>query len=175
MDLAVIPECYIDTNLIETLVKPNSRYNHQHGCGTVSKRMRETFSNSFALGIIDKDKNEIDYLKDFEIVHQEGGVYLHKHTKLPHYIIQISPAIEKFILTNAEQANIKLEDYDLPSDLDALKKLSKQIRSKDDQRFKQLFKAIQKAGSRDFHLIASWVNYLKENPYKADIRQLKNF
>ena len=41
MDLAIIPECFVDTNLIETLIPPISQYNHQKGCGTVTKVMKE--------------------------------------------------------------------------------------------------------------------------------------
>jgi hypothetical protein len=60
MNFAIIPECYVDTNLVETLVPPTGRgYNHQHGCGTVTKVMKERFADGFAVGIIDKDKKEL--------------------------------------------------------------------------------------------------------------------
>ncbi len=57
MDNAIFPECYLDTNLIETIVPPVKRnnqqgYNHQKGCGTVSSRMKKQFADRFALGII---------------------------------------------------------------------------------------------------------------------------
>lgn len=173
MDLAVIPECYVDTNLIETLVPPKSRYNHQHGCGTVSKRMQENFSNSFALGIIDKDKNEIDYLSEFDELIHAGSLFLYKHKKLHHYIIQISPAIETFILTNAETAGLNLANFDLPTDFEKLRKQSKTTRSKEDDRFRRLFKAIRKSGSPEFSLLASWIQYLKENTYQVDMEVLR--
>jgi hypothetical protein len=41
MDLCIITECYVDTNLIETLSPPDGHYNHQKGCGTVTKVMKE--------------------------------------------------------------------------------------------------------------------------------------
>jgi len=174
MDLAVIPECYVDTNLVETLVPPKTRYNHQHGCGTVSKRMRETFSNSFALGIIDKDKKEIEYLKEFDELIKVGNLFLHKHKHLHHYIIQISPDIERFILSNAQETEVDLSDFGLPTVIDTLKKQSKTVRSKDDDRFKRLFKAIRRNGSKEFNLLASWIRYLKEENYNADMEVLKN-
>lgn len=31
-ELYIIPECYVDTNLIETLVPTAKGYNHQKGC-----------------------------------------------------------------------------------------------------------------------------------------------
>ena len=174
MDLAVIPECYIDTNLIETLVPPKSRYNHQHGCGTVSKRMQEAFLNTFALGIIDKDKNEIKYLNEFDELIHTGNLLLYKHKQRHHYIIQIYPAMEKFILANAESAGVNLSDFGLSQDLNELRKQTKTIRSKDDERFKQLFKAIRRNGSRDFSLLTSWITYLKEAMYQVNIQTLKD-
>ncbi|MDQ6762143.1 MAG: hypothetical protein M3015_05895 [Bacteroidota bacterium] len=84
MDNAIFPECYLDTNLIETIVPPVKRnnqqgYNHQKGCGTVSSRMKKQFADRFALGIIDKDKHEIDYLKEFTVVLEQDSLILHKH------------------------------------------------------------------------------------------------
>src|SRR6266540_5277344 len=78
MELSVIPECYIDTNLIETLVPPNKGYNHQKGCGTVTKVMREYFADNFAVGVVDKDKQELDYLKEFFLVLAKGSIELYK-------------------------------------------------------------------------------------------------
>jgi hypothetical protein len=175
MDLAVMPECYIDTNLTETLVPTKRGYNHQHGCGTVSSKMRGIFSDSFALGIIDKDKHEIDYLKEFDIVVNEGNLFLHKHKTRHHYIIQISPAMERFILDNAEAAGVNLEDFGLPSNLNDLKDTTKKTRSKNDHKFKELFKAIRNQGAREFELLASWISYLKEHTYKAEVEVLRNF
>jgi len=174
MDLAVIPECYIDTNLVETLVPPKTRYNHQHGSPTVAKKMKENFPASFALGIIDKDKKEIDYLAEFDLVVQSGSLLLYKHQKRPHYFIQISPAMERFILHNAEVTGIDLAEFGLPTDLDRLRKQSKLIRSKDDIRFKKLFKAILKGGSEEFIRIAAWIKYMKDDPYNIDLEVLRS-
>ncbi|MCF6403632.1 hypothetical protein L3C95_12145 [Chitinophaga filiformis] len=177
MDLAVIPECFVDTNLLETLVPPVTRYNHQKGCGTVTKVMKQNFSDRFAIGIIDKDKYEVDYLKEFTVVCQAGALILHRHSNIArhHYIIQISPAMERFILDNATLANISLSDFNLPEDLEQLKKVSKSVNSKYDERFKRLFIAMREAGARDLIRLADWVSYLKENTYQADLRVLKKF
>lgn len=172
MDLAVIPECYVDTNLVETLVPPKTRYNHQHGCTTVAKKMKENFPGSFALGIIDKDKNEIDYLKEFDIITTSGSLLLHKHKTRNHFFIQVSPAMERFILINAAAVNLDLADFDLPSDLDGLKRHSKLVRNKDDIRFKRLFKAIYRNGSEEFQRMAAWISYMKDNPYNIDLKVL---
>ncbi len=41
----IIPECYIDTNLVETLVCTGG-CNHQKGCNTVAKVMQDKFGDS---------------------------------------------------------------------------------------------------------------------------------
>lgn len=173
MDLAIIPECYVDTNLIETIVPPqNKGYNHQKGCSNVTRVMQKNFADSFALGIIDRDKSQVDYLNEFAEVINSTSLILHKHKTKHHYIIQINPAIETFLLKNANLMDISLEDYGLPSNFDELKKESKQEQSKKDHRFKNLFRAIQNAGSEDFLRLANWIEYLRDHPYNATVESL---
>ena len=173
MDLAIIPECNVDTNLIETLVPPQGKgYNHQKGCGTVTKVMKENFSDRFALGIIDKDKKQVDYLNEFDEVINAGALLLHKHKTRHHYIIQISPAVETFVIENANSVGITVTDFDLPAEIYLFQKESKQEQSKKNSRFKNLFKAIKKAEAVDFLKLAKWVEYLREKNYKADTADL---
>lgn len=40
----IIPECYVDTNLVETLVCTYG-CNHQKGCNQVAKVMQEKFAD----------------------------------------------------------------------------------------------------------------------------------
>ncbi len=169
MDLSIIPECYIDTNLVETLVPPNKGYNHQKGCGTVTSVMKSKFKDNFAVGIIDKDKQQVDYLKEFTLVHQFNNLLLHKHQSRHHYIIQISPALERFLISGAENAEISLADFDLPLDFDRLKKISKSVNSKDDPRFKKLIRTILKAEAPEFVKLSSWIRYLKDNNYNFQL------
>lgn len=114
MELSIIPECYIDTNLIETLVPPNKGYNHQKGCGTVTKVMREHFASNFAVGIVDKDKQELDYLKEFYLVLAKGNIQLYKHNSRNHFIVRVIPAMERFILFNVDKAGINIQEFGLP-------------------------------------------------------------
>ncbi len=61
----IIPECYIDTNLVETL-SCRDGCNHQKGCNQVAKIMKEKFADRFAVGIIDADKRTPGYLREFK-------------------------------------------------------------------------------------------------------------
>ncbi len=173
MDLHIIPECYVDTNLIETLVPTARGFNHQKGCGTVAKVMKEKFPDDFAVGIIDKDKLQLDYLNEFDVIHIFDNLTLHKHKSRSHFIIQIFPAIEKFILSAVKESQLDLANYDLPYDFNELKKTSKSVNSKFDKRFKKLFKDIQASGNSEFTKLGSWVTYLKEKNYNANIDELK--
>lgn len=174
MDLAVIPECYVDTNLVETLVPPQKQYNHQKGCGTVTKVMKERFTNSFAVGIIDKDKKEVDYLKEFDELTKTDGLILHKHKTRPHYIIQIVPGMERFIFKCLADAGLSSADFELPEDLELFRKESKTTNSKDDDRFRRLFKALRNAGAEDILRLSAVIKYLKDYNYKATDSDLKS-
>ena len=173
MDLFVIPECYVDTNLIETLVPTVTGYNHQKGCGTVAKVMNQKFADRFAVGIIDKDKKALKYLEDFTEVCRSESLILHKHNTRHHYFVQIFPAVEKFILEGVRTSNLTLARFGLPDDLAQFKKISKTVNSKQDPRFRHLFKAMKKCGVVEILRLAAWITYLKENQYHADISTLK--
>lgn len=63
-DLFIIPECYIDTNLVESLITTEG-CNHQKGCNTVANTMKNKFKDNFAVGIIDNDKRQIPMYPNF--------------------------------------------------------------------------------------------------------------
>jgi hypothetical protein len=173
MDDAVLPECYVDTCMIETLVPPNSHYNHQKGSGTVAKKMKNFFGDRFALGIIDKDKKELYYLKEFNLVISKYNLELYKHKKKHHYLILINPAIETFILSNAKAAGISISSFDLPETMDEFRKETKLVNSKKDPRFRKLFKELIKADLDEITLLITWISYLKKENYNADMEVLK--
>ena len=172
--LTIIPECYIDTCLTETITSCFDQFNHQKGCGTVSKVMREKFDDGFALGIIDKDKKEILYLQEFDLVSSKDSLYLYKHRTKYHYIIQITPAIEKFFLKAVEEKNIDITAFGLPIELKELTKITKQISDKNEaefKMFKRLFKEL--SDTPEFVRLARLILYLGDNMYKVDIEELK--
>lgn len=66
-DLSVIPECYVDTNLISSLLG-GIGVNHQKGCTRVTGVMEKQLANRFAIGVIDADKVTPGYLEKFRKV-----------------------------------------------------------------------------------------------------------
>lgn len=167
--LAIIPECYVDTCLTETITGCYNKFNHQKGCNTVVRKMKETFGNRFAVGIIDKDKREVPYMQEFELVASNESLFLHKHKTKHHYIIQISPAIECFFLKAAKEKGVNITEYGFPADLKALTKKTKQISSKDElvfKEFKRLFKDISETS--ELQRLATLIQYLGKEEYNVN-------
>ena len=112
MDKLIIPECFADTLLIETLVPTKRGYNHQRSCFKVEATMKGL--NCFAVGIIDKDKKQIKYLDKFKIIDEVAGdliLWRHTEKQIHHWVIQICPALEKLLLKICETENIDTIDF----------------------------------------------------------------
>jgi hypothetical protein len=179
MDLHIIPECYIDTKLIKALVPPQTRYNHQKGCSTVTKVMQERFSDDFAVGIIDRDKKELGYANEFDLVVEvPSTLQLFKHRNKNHYLIFICPAIEKWIIACATDADLLLQDFGLPPDFAALTKITKTSKSENNDEysanFKDLFNALRLENPSNVAVLRFWIEYLKANPYQADLDYIRS-
>jgi hypothetical protein len=177
----VIPECYLDTSLVETIVPPDEIgrirvYNHQFGFPSVVKEMKEEFADNFAVGIVDQDKVPVKYLFEFkEPLVIKLGLQLFKHPHKNHYFI-VHPPLERWLIDEARQVGIALDDaaYNLPTTLNELTKASKQEFSKKDPRFKRLFRDLKKANAAGIMLLSHWLAHLKANPYNANINTLRN-
>jgi hypothetical protein len=171
----VIPECYVDSCLIEVLLfAGRDHVNHQKGNGNVANEMKGKFGNEFCIGVIDEDREPLDYLKEFQTVVESGYLKLLKHDTKDHYIIQIRPVIEKWIIVLCAENEIELKKFGLPEKWIDLAKESKSITSKQDQRFISLFKDMRKRNIMPILQLQNWIKYLKENKYNVEINQLKN-
>ena len=162
--LDIMPECYVDTNLIEYLL--DAGVNHQHCCSKVVGQLNTTFSDRFAVGIIDKDKVEMGYLKECEEIAKTKHLTLLHHKTRPQYLITVSPAIDRFILDCAETEGINTEDFDIPGDLKGFTRLSKSITSNTDSRFKALFRALK--DNPEIIAMRATLEYMCEERYTMD-------
>jgi hypothetical protein len=180
-----MPECNLDTNLVETLVPPEiidniCGYNHQFGYGDIINKMKlETMQNKFALGILDIDKN-VSY-REFQLfieksLPSQSFLRLYKHQRNNHYLICHTP-IEQWLLNEAKNVNISLANHELPTTLkryiDENGNMIYGLRdikgtSKHDSRFKGLFNELIENNSVGIKLLAEWISYLKQH-YDADI------
>lgn len=169
-DLYIIPECYIDTNLVESLITTEG-CNHQKGCNTVVGTMQKKFANSFAVGIIDNDKRQVKYVSEFSEIAHSGSLSLKKHHSKFHYLIMVSPAMDGFLLKCAKELNISMEEYGYTSLLKDFTSITKSVTSKNDSGFKKLFKALDNAS--EMIVLKKWLKYLKENQYQSKEEELQ--
>lgn len=165
----IIPECYVDTNLVETLVC-KAGCNHQKGCNQVAKVMQEKFADRFAVGIIDADKRRPSYLNSFKEIASSEHIKLFRHSTRPHFIILVYPAIDGFTLSCAEAGSLNLTEYELSPVLREFTAQSKNVMSNKDTRFKRLFKSMENVG--EIKLMKSIIAYLVETTYKASDTEL---
>jgi hypothetical protein len=168
-DLSVIPECYVDTNLISSLLG-GIGVNHQKGCTRVTGVMEKQLADRFAVGVIDADKVTPGYLAKFRKMAGLQHLSVYKSNERPHYIITIHKAVEDFILDEAHKASISLSAYNLPDTLDALKKLTKKVGSDKDDRFKALFKVLDSVG--EIATLKALLLYLRSEGYAAREEQV---
>lgn len=173
-----MPECYADTLLIQTLVPTKTGYNHKHSCNEVASAMVfGKMKDSFALGIIDNDKNAIKYLNEFDVLDEcEGELILWKHRAKPHFIIQICPALESWILNICEVAEIELKEFGLKDDLEGLMNITKHLGSKENEAWVnpliKLFNEIRRSDNKTVSKLMKWVSTLKEQNYNVDLKYL---
>lgn len=185
MENHIVPECYIDTMLICSILQigKNKRLNHKHGCFNVGRELEKgSLKNVFGVGLIDNDKRKVGYLEDFfeiekvSFIDDVGGnaIVLLKHKVKHHYFIQICPAIENWIIQICKESNIVFADFRLPDSLDEIKKITKAQSSMFDERFIKLFKAMRQSGHIAIKTLEKWLKLLFEKNYKVDINELKN-
>ena len=158
----IIPECYIDTNLVETLVC-HGGCNHQKGCNQVAKIMQEKFADRFAVGIIDAYKRRPGYLNEFYEMASSEHIQLFRHSKRPHFMILIHPAADGFILSCAKMAQVDVTDYGLSSVLKEFTSQTKNVMSNKDLRFKRLFKSMRASG--EIKLMELLISYFVTHRY----------
>lgn len=173
-----MPECYIDTMLVHTLVPPkkDERYNHQHGCFEVSNKM-ELFGlkDKFAVGILDNDRKKAKYFSSFsEVANVENDLKLYWCKFYPQYYIEINPAMEGWILKICEQEKIDITEFHLPKDLKSLKRITKSQTSSTDKRFVDLFLKFKTSKNNSVLKLTNWLKIFLQKNYQTDINELIN-
>lgn len=167
-----IPECYLDTNLVEVLLEKPDAVNHKKGSTTIAARMKEPrLADSFVVASIDDDKRKLKELDEFLKIERlwRNGLKLFKHPVRKHYFIQLSPAIERWILIESAKGEIRLEDYGLPGDIRGLKGM-KSLSQRRDTRFGNLFRDMLKNEKCDEIIeLKRWLIFFRDNNYNSNI------
>ena len=170
----IMPECYIDSTFVSSLLDAN--VNHKHSCNEVAREMeRGKYKDAFAVGIIDNDKRKLSYIEGFEVIGRTDNMTFLKHKSKHHYVIKIGQAhkaMETFIKANVEAIGMKMEDFDLPSDLaELVEKTKDSISTQKDPRILRLCKALRQ--SPEVAKLQEVLAYLAVKKYEVDIDVLK--
>ena len=136
---------------------------------------RGKFKDAFAVGIIDNDKRKISYIEGFEEIGRTDNLTFLKHKNKHQYVIKVgkdSKAMETFIKANVEAIGMKMEDFDLPSDLSELIEQTKdRVSTQKAPRIQKLCKALRQ--SPEVATLQDVLAYLAVNKYNVDIEELK--
>lgn len=166
----IFPECYVDTNIMKTILHVDG-VNHHHSCTKIVSDMEKgRFADTFAIGIIDDDKKKPSGVLKFEKLEQIGHLTLMKHPKKHHYLIVVSKAAEDFMLACAEEAGLKMEDFDLPSSLEQLKEVTKDSESDCEPRVTRLIKAVRRLS--EMERLERTLRYLQQYQYSTNLAEL---
>lgn len=134
-------------------------------------QFKSTFADRFAIGIIDKDKVELGYIGECDVIAQTRHLTLMKHREKCQFLITVAPAIDRFVLDCSKDCGVNTEDYGIPSELKAFTEISKSVTSNTDKRFKALFAAIK--DNQEVSALRNVLRYLSIKKYNADLEQLK--
>ena len=170
----IMPECFIDTMLVASLL--DAKVSHKHSCNEVAREMEKgKYKDSFAVGIIDNDKRKISYIESFDEIGRTDNLVFLKHRDKPQYVIKVGKehkAMETFIKANVDAIGMKMEDFDLPSDLAKLIGLTKDsVSTQKDPRILNLCKMMRL--SPEVAKLQDVLAYLAANKYNVDIDELK--
>jgi hypothetical protein len=169
--LDVVPECYVDTNVVQTILEMHGA-NHQKSCSMVLKTIIEKFDGRFAVGVIDKDKKEPPSLNRFSvIIAKTDELTLRKDPSQNHYVIQINHVMETFLLHCAKDINLDLRAEGFPNDLEGMKRLTKSRDSDRDPVVSSLVKRL--SVSAPMTLLKGTLSYLRLHPYDTSETELR--
>ena len=170
----IMPECYIDTTLVGSLL--NANVNHKHSCNEVAREMEKgKYKDAFAVGIIDNDKRKISYIEGFEEIGRTDNLTFLKHKNKHHYVIKVGKehnAMETFIKANVEAIGMKMEDFELPSDLaDLIEHTKDSVSTQNNPRILNLCRTVCQAP--EVVKLQDVLKYLATNKYNADLNEIK--
>jgi len=170
----IMPECFIDTTLVSSLLE--AKVSHKHSCNEVAREMEKgKYKDTFAVGIIDNDKRKISYIESFDEIGRTDNLTFLKHKDKHHYVIKVGKehkAMETFIKANVDAIGMKMEDFDLPSDLAELIEQTKDsVSTQKDPRILKLCKTMRQ--SPEVAKLQDVLAYLATNKYNVDIDELK--
>lgn len=152
----LIPEDGAMTALVTCLgfLKPNTG----DGIGNTLNKMEQNFKNRFAVGIIDDDKRKPKLFDLYEnLLEEKDSLKLIQKPVTKHFLIVVQPAIELWLLHNADSK-------DIASPFPSLKEMKRVTKDPTEvvknQAFKQFLRQLNNAGAPGFITMTNWIDQL---------------
>jgi hypothetical protein len=175
-----VPECFFDTVLFKKILQTNKRLKHTKGCNNVVNRFRIVKNkkgdlyDTFGVGMVDKDKVDLDYLKECEEVLADANLILWKYPGRPHYIIQLHPPLEKWVLQILKESKINIRELGYSDDWKVLKRqLKDDIDDEENVQLGKIVNAIVNSNHRVVEKLRTILLYLRDKNISANITELK--
>ncbi len=133
------------------------------GIGDTLNKIERLFTNRFAIGIVDNDKREPKLFDLYgEILKEQDSLQLLRKPKSSHFLIVVDPAIELWLLDNAEKAAVH-SPFPTMKDLQRITK--NELSVVKDQGFKQFINDLNQANAPGFKTMATWFEELYEKHF----------
>ena len=175
MQVRIITECFFDTMLIEKIIQNNKLILHRKGCNNVVESLKnEKIKDWFKIGVIDKDKNPLHYLKKFEVYETDGFNFYWRNDDKFSIIIQLMPPLEQWILDICKLEKLDIEKIGLSNDLNVLRDYTKRRVVKETQQLKRLVIMLNNSDSQRVNRLKKWMKHLIGNKNNFDINYIKN-
>lgn len=179
-----VPECFFDTVLFKKILQTNRMLKHTKGCFNVVNRFRnvkgkkgDLFDSPFGLGMVDKDSKQLDFLKD-ECDDKKKielpMILVWKHKVRNHYIIQLEPPLEKWLIKILDECNLKIEDFGYSRNYQKLKaEIKNDIDNEKNIKLNKLVNTFVNLSHPVIRNLKTILLYFKEKTINADIEELK--
>lgn len=178
--LCFIPECFFDTIFFKKILNTNARLKHTKGCFNVVNRFRDIngkkgdLFDSFGVGMVDKDKRELDYLGSCDEIFSDEYLILWKERGKHHYIIQITSPLELWVLRILNDVNKQIAQFGFESSPKTLKRQIKDnIDSEKNEKLNALILFIVNSEHQAIRKLRIILVYLSTMNYEVDIEKLK--
>ncbi|MBE2289671.1 MAG: hypothetical protein IAE95_08965 [Chitinophagaceae bacterium] len=175
MELHFVPECYFDTVLLKNILGVR-KVNHRQGCDNVINELEKgkRLKDDFAVALIDNDKRKLKYIiEECITINKTQNLLLLKHKDKKHYIVQLVPAIERWVLKIIEEGQVDMEGLNLQADLNGLKEFTKYESANESEELHRLCKRLINSNSHTMKTLIMWLTYLYKHNRNADINILK--
>ncbi|QDK79335.1 hypothetical protein EXU85_12275 [Spirosoma sp. KCTC 42546] len=164
-NIQFLPECHADTALLRHFIPDHGRSIHSFGCPEVARTMLSPKADDYRLiGMVDNDP-DLDtrckgFFKTFELVKQEHKVIFRQNLIRQQYLIIIDRAVESFLLWNAEQIGLQMNEYGFGATVKLLKVQTKSPTIETDPNYLQLLTDLHTRQAPGFQTLERILNDL---------------